>query len=347
MIKHRLMLSAAAAGLLAALPMAALADVTVNSASTTALATTASGNVTVESTGSIAVRTNGSALALDSDNFIINNGPISNDNTDGSIGLMIDTSDHNVVAKSPGLLSTNAITLSGTGGNKVGVLVIGGGTYFGNITINNTTAAAAFGAGASIVVEGANSNAFRLANGKVDGDITFGGSITGSQATTSTSNSGVLFLFDGDVNGNVYFDSTSAASSIGRGAQGIAVLGKISACASNSAAQLVVGYTCPSGNGKGLGALINAGRIVAARPRGRDGVRNGVARPPSAMQGPETNPLAPAPSEGLPPGATASGEARRRAARCAGGALVARHAVPPLLNGALPNGLRIARLGSR
>ena len=280
MIKHRLMLSAAAAGLLAALPMAALADVTVNSASTTALATTASGNVTVESTGSIAVRTNGSALALDSDNFIINNGPISNDNTDGSIGLMIDTSDHNVVAKSPGLLSTNAITLSGTGGNKVGVLVIGGGTYFGNITINNTTAAAAFGAGASIVVEGTNSNAFRLANGKVDGDITFGGSITGSQATTSTSNSGVLFLFDGDVNGNVYFDSTSAASSIGRGAQGIAVLGKISACASNSAAQLVVGYTCPSGNGKGLGALINAGRIVAVGqvfvdPRSNDAVLEG------------------------------------------------------------------------
>src|SRR5690606_21298594 len=51
----------------------------------------------------------------------------------------------------------------------------------------------------------------------------------------------------------------------GNGARGISVLGKISACdnAANSAAQLAAGFTCVTDNGKGSGALINAGRVVS------------------------------------------------------------------------------------
>ena len=266
MIKHRLMLSAAAAVLLAA-PMAARGDVTINTATTDQVLTSASGNVTIESTGSIALRSNGAALVLNSNNFVNNSGLISNINTAGAIGVLIDTSAQAVVAQSPGLVSTNTISLSGTGDNKVAVMVSGANPYFGDIVFNNATPVANNGAGATIIVEGDNSAAFRLMSGsRVDGDITFGGSITGlpSQDSTAVSSSS-LFLFDGDTNGNVYFDSSSAISASGNGARGIAVLGKIKRCdnAANSAAQLAAGYTCVTTNGKGSGALINAGSIVA------------------------------------------------------------------------------------
>ena len=269
MIKHRLMLSAAAAALLGALPMAALADVTVSTATTTALTTTASGNITIEAAGTIAVRNTGAALTLDSKNFITNNGLISNLNNTGSIGIQIDLTNHDVRAQSGGLISTNTITVAGEGTNKVGVLVVGGGTFFGNISVNNATGVAQNGAGATIIVEDVSSSAFRLMyESQVDGDITFGGAITGAPTaktttTTTTSSGASLFLFDGETNGNIYFDPSTAASNSGSGARGIVVLGKIGACASNSAAQLVAGYTCPTGNGKGLGTLINAGRIVS------------------------------------------------------------------------------------
>jgi hypothetical protein len=257
------MLSAAVSVLLAAPPMAALADVTINSATTTGLATTASGNITIENTGSIALKNNGAVLSLDSNNFINNSGLISNLNNSGSIGIQIDTTDHNVIAASPGLVSTNAITISGEGTNKVGVLVTGGRTYFGNITLTNSTGVTLNGAGATIVVQGDGSSAFRLSNGtKIDGDVTFGGSVTGTPGSATSTVSNTLFLFDGVTNGNVYFDSTTALSNIGSGARGVVVLGGIHSCASDSAAVLAAGYTCPSGNGKGLGALINAGRWV-------------------------------------------------------------------------------------
>jgi len=257
------MLSAAVSVLLAAPPLAALADVTIKDATTTGLATTASGNITIESTGSIALKNNGAVLSLDSNNFINNSGLISNLNNSGSIGIQIDTTDHNVIAASPGLQSTNAITITGEGTNKVGVLVTGGQTYFGNIAITNTTGVALNGGGATIVVQGDGSSAFRLTNGtKIDGDVSFGGSITGTPGSATSTVANTLFLFDGITNGNVYFDSTTALSNIGSSARGVVVLGGINSCASDSAAVLAAGYTCPSGNGKGLGALINAGRLV-------------------------------------------------------------------------------------
>jgi hypothetical protein len=272
------MLSAAAAVLLAQ-PMAVRADVTINSATTNPLATTASGNITIEAAGAISVENNGAALTLDSNNFINSSGQISNLNNSGSIGIMIDTSDHNVVAASPGLVSLNSITVTGEGSNKTGVLVTGGNTYFGNITISNTASINAGTPSATMLIEGASSSAFRQTFGtRVDGDISFGGSITGVVETADATQGGnTLFLFDGEVNGNIYFDGSLAASSNGQNARGIALLGGVHACANanTSASQLAAGYTCPSGNGKGQGAVINAGRIIAVGqlfvdPRSKD-----------------------------------------------------------------------------
>ena len=48
------------------------------------------------------------------------------------------------------------------GTNKVGVLVTGGNTYFGNIVLTNSTGVSQNGAGATIVVQGDSSSAFRM-----------------------------------------------------------------------------------------------------------------------------------------------------------------------------------------
>ncbi len=265
MIKHRLMLSAAAAVLLAS-PIAAQGQTTIDTATTDQVLTSVKGNVTISPTGSIALRSTGAALVINSNNFATNNGIISNINTTGAIGVLIDTSAQVIVAQSPGLLSTNTISLAGTGDNKVAVMISGANPYFGNITINNATPVSNSGAGATIIVEGDSSAAFRLMFGsRVDGDITFGGSITGLPTSGSTSaTASSLFLFDGQTNGNIYFDSSSAISNAGNGARGIAVLGEVKACANtaNSAAQMAAGFTCVTDNGKGSGSLINAGRIV-------------------------------------------------------------------------------------
>jgi hypothetical protein len=263
------MLSAAAAVLFAAAPLVALADVTVSAARTDPLTTTASGNITIDANGgAMAIQNNGAALTLDSNNFILNNGLVSNINNSGSIGIQIDLTNHNVVSQSPGLLSTNAITVAGTGESKVGVLVVGGNTFFGNITLTNSTGVANGGSTTSVLVTGDNSSAFRLSTeSQVDGDVTFGGAFTVEPSAKSTSTSGnTLFMFNGEVNGNVYFDASVAANSIGQNSRGIQVLGGIHACsnANTSAAQLAVGYACPSGSGRGLGALINAGKLVTA-----------------------------------------------------------------------------------
>jgi hypothetical protein len=274
------MLSAAVAVLLA---QPARADVTIDSATTRPLVTTTSGNITITSTGSVAVRNNGAALTLDSNNFINNAGAISNLENSGSIGILVDTSDHDVVS-AQGLISTNSITVAGEGSSRNGVLVTGGNTFFGSITLNNSTSISAGAPSATIIVDGAASSAYRQsADTRVDGDITIGGSVTGTVPTASTNPGGnTLFLFDGEVNGNVYFDPSTAASSNGQDARGIAVLGGIHACANSNrtAAQTAAGYTCPSGNGKGQGALINAGSVIAlgqlfVDPRSKDPVLEG------------------------------------------------------------------------
>ena len=248
--------------------MAARADITINSATTTPLATTASGNITIEPTGAISVKNNGAVLTLDSNNFINNSGQLSNLDNSGSIGILIDTTDHDVVAASPGLVSLNSITLAGEGNSRTGIFVTGGKTYFGNITVSNTAALNAGLASATLLVEGSSSYAYRQTlDTRVDGDISFGGSITGTPGTNAATNTSgnTLFLFDGEVNGNIYLDSSLAASSNGQNARGVVLTGGVHACnnSNRSAAQLAAGYTCPSGNGKGEGAFINAGRIIA------------------------------------------------------------------------------------
>lgn len=263
MIKHRLLLSAAAAALLA-LPLATRADVTISSSSSSALDTKTNGNITIDTNGSISVNNGGAILVLNSNNSIVNNGTLSQGNSNNALGIEIDTSTGNILAASDGLLSTNTISLGGDGGsNRVGVLVTGGNHYYGNIVLNAVTAAGINGAGASINVQGDSSSAFRqTADTSITGDVVFGGSITTLPNSKSVLFPGTMFSFTAPVYGNVAWDSSVAASNIGSGAIGITIFGGIHACSADTTAA-AAGYTCSTAPTSGLGILANAGKVVA------------------------------------------------------------------------------------
>ena len=279
--KQRLMLSAAAA-VLCASAMAALADTTISNGTSTSLATTAAGNITIDASGAISVKNGGAAVTLDSNNFVTNNGVISNGDNDGAIGILIDTTDHDVLAQTGGLTSSNTITVTGSGLNKSGVLVLAGHRYFGGITLNNLTPVALTGGGSTITVSGDSVAAFRTNSGSIiDGDIAFGGSITAIASPTPAAGSlpPVLALLNGTLNGNLLFDSTVAASASGEGAQGVVVLGGIHACSADATAAAAAGYVCGTGT-SGLGALINNGKIITVgqvfvNPASKDPVLEG------------------------------------------------------------------------
>jgi hypothetical protein len=275
------MLSAAAA-VLCASAMAALADTTVSTNTSTALVTTTAGNITIDSSGAVAVKNGGAAVTLDSNNFVLNNGVIQNGDNDNAIGVLIDTTDHDVVAQSGGLTSTNTISVAGSGLGKSGLLITGGNRFFGNITLNNATPLSLTGAGASLTVSGTSVFGVRMTDGSiVDGDIGFGGSMTAiAPDTKTTGNSAPIMVYlAGKVNGNVLFDETVASSTSGDGAQGVAILGGLHACSSDAAAEASAGFTCGTGT-SGLGALINNGKIVTVgqvfvNPASKDPVLEG------------------------------------------------------------------------
>ena len=259
------MLSAAVAVLCAAV-MAARADTELSTLSTDTHTTTTDGNLTIDSSGGIQVKTGGAAVTITSHNFVINNGVISNGDNDTAGGILIDTSAQNIVAPvGTGLTSSNTITITGTGEGKNGVEVLGPNHFFGAITLNNLTPAGLLGAGATITMSGDTIAAFRMDVGSfVDGDIAMGGSITAQAPTTPASGSEtpILANLGGTLYGNLAFDSTTAGSSVGEGSRGILITGGgIHPCSDDNATQATVGYTCGTG-ANGLGALINAGKLV-------------------------------------------------------------------------------------
>ena len=264
MSKQRLMLSAAVA-VLCMSTAAALGDTTVDTTTNTALVTTTAGNITITSAGAVQVKSTGAVVTLDSNNSVTNSGVIVNSDNDGAIGVLIDTTDHNVVAQGTGLVSSNTISVSGSGLGKTGVLVLGGNTYFGAITLINLTPLAVNGGGSTLTVTGDSVIGFHTAAGThIDGDINFGGSITGLAADKPATGalSPILVKLEGALYGNLAFDSTVAASSSGSGAYGVQILAPMHACSADATAEAAVGYVCGTGTA-GLGAFLNGGRIAA------------------------------------------------------------------------------------
>ena len=260
--RHRLMLSAAAAALLAAGVTMARADTEISASSSTALATSTSGNITIDSTGGVGIsKTATPAITIDSSNFVLNNGFIANNGVDNGIGVKIDTTSGVIFPPSTGFASTGTIDLGGGGTAKQGIWITGGGTFYGPVTLTSLTSTAVTGASAvtqqsSVLVKGDNSVGFLLDSGtKVTSSILIGGGgILYNASDNSTASNSVMVYLDGTVNGNVILNS--ALSGTGPGVIGFETLGGIHSCASDTAAP--AGFTCPTGS---TGALINAGSI--------------------------------------------------------------------------------------
>jgi len=263
LIKHRLMLSAAAAALLtAALAVAsARADTEITTATSTALSTSTAGNIVIDASGAVNITTSGTpAVTLNSNNSVVNNGTISNANVDNGIGVVIDTTAGNIV--SPGFASTGSIDVGGNGTSKRGVAIQGGHTFYGPITLttliatNTLTGSSAAASSSSMIVQGDGSAAFLITQGtKVTSNILLGGGgIIQNASKNSTQSNSIIVDLDGTVNGNVILQG--GLSGVGPGLIGLQTLGGIHSCASDTAAPS--GFTCPNASGV---SLVTAGAV--------------------------------------------------------------------------------------
>jgi hypothetical protein len=254
------MLSAAAAALLA-VATGAQADVEITTNTSTALTTATSGNISIGANGGVGITAASPTITINSNNSVTNNGFIANTGTANATGVLIDTSANGGVLFPPvtGFSSTGTIDLAGNGTGKRGIVVTGGGTYYGPISLTGLTG---LGTGlttqsSSMLIQGDTSVAFWLQqNSKVTSNILLGGGgIIQNGSTNSTQSDSIVVLLDGALNGN--FFNAGQISAAGAGLIGIQVNGGINSCAS-AVGSAPAGFTCPTVSG---GSFVNSGVI--------------------------------------------------------------------------------------
>lgn len=263
MTKHRLMLSAATAALLA-VPLtisAGHAATTITDTRKASVDTKTLGDITITS-GGVDIKAIGAGVTVNSNNFLLNQGAISNQDTVGAVGIAVDTSGGDIV-NSSGITNLGSINLTGKGTGKSALLISGGKTLYAPITFNNiisTTGATVTGSTVSVV--GDTSNIFTLVQGTtIDGDVTMGGSMILTASDKSTSAGNTAIDVEGNLNGNFIIGSGATLTAVGNQARGIVILGPIKPCADNSS----VGYTCANSTNaatKSTGAFANFGTIT-------------------------------------------------------------------------------------
>jgi hypothetical protein len=256
------MLSAAATALLAA-PFAIPAHgaTTITETRKSAINTTSAGDITINS-GGVEIKAASPAVTINSNNFLINQGVISNENTAGAVGILVDTSAGDIVSTS-GIANLGNINLTGDGTGKSALLIQGGHTYYAPITlatITTTAGSAASVSGSSVSVVGDGSNIFTLVKGTtIDGDVTLGGSMVARASDKSQSLGNTAIAVEGNLQGNFVIGQLASLTAVGNQARGIAILGPITPCVDNAG----VGYTCAnSGTATAsTGAFANFGTI--------------------------------------------------------------------------------------
>lgn len=261
MTKHRLMLSAAAAALLAA-PASAYADTTVTTSTSKALVTSTDGTIVIDAAGGVGISAAGPAITINSNNAVTNNGFIANTGTNDSTGILIDTTNGNIFPGTGGFGSTGTIDLGGGGSGKKGIFITGGKTFYGPVTLTSLTGLNATGQAvtaqqSSLILKGDQSVAFYLSQGTtVTSNILLsGGGIIQNASDNSTASNSIMVLLDGTVNGNVV--NTGGLAGVGPGMIGMQINGGIHSCASDTNAPS--GFTCPTTFSGG--SLINSGQI--------------------------------------------------------------------------------------
>jgi hypothetical protein len=276
--KQRLMLSAAMAALLAAavVPGGVRADTDIGSTATNkaAIDTKTGGNITIEQGGQITIKASSPTVTINSNNFLYNAGGISNTDTTGSTGIVVDTSGGDLV-NSSGIFNIGAINVTGTGTGKAALAIIGTNTFYAPIqfseiaqtsTVGSTSTTTALQS-STVNVQGDQSYAIFFAQGAtIDGNVGMGGIVAMSPSKNSSATSATLMEFDGNLQGDLVFDNTTNAQNIGILARGVAILGPISPCVNNAS----LGYTCAAASTAivggttlgNVGAFVNGGAIT-------------------------------------------------------------------------------------
>jgi hypothetical protein len=263
--KHRLMLSAATAALLAApfMVTAGRADTTITGVQKSGINTTTDGNITIQS-GGVEIKAASPAVTINSNNFLSNAGSITNSDTAGGIGVAVDTSAGNIV-NSSGIVNLGAISLTGKGTGKSAIFISGGHTFFAPITLATVTTTAGSGAsisGSSVSVTGDGSNIFTLQQGTtIDGDVVLAGSMTEVASDKSNTRGNTAIDIEGNLQGNFIIGQASSLIAVGNQARAVFITGAITPCANNSS----VSYTCANDAtaAASSGAFANFGSITA------------------------------------------------------------------------------------
>lgn len=273
MNKRALLLTAAVVALLSG---PAFADTTISTATTTALATSTAGNISIPSSaGSITITQAGPVIKIDSDNTVTNlSGKLSNKNTTGAIGVEINAghgASTTTIATYSGTLDT--IDLSGTGTNKTGFLIdLPTSALTGTLDTNGVPITVN-----TVTVVGDNSFGIHVLPGvTLDGSLLVNGavSVTSSTKSAGAATNVVGVEMDGNMTGNLEFDNSGLGSSViatGAGARGVVVLGSIDGVFSNggqietigtSTSSSSSGSTSTTGNPQGGSAVTIAGSVT-------------------------------------------------------------------------------------
>jgi hypothetical protein len=196
----------------------ALAATSVNTATTTPLATASAGDVTVTSDGTISVAS-GTAVTVNSNNTVSNAGSLKVAGASGASGVTVNAGTSTTITNSGTIAVTENFVPAdedkngiadgpiASASNRYGIHTLSGGTVTGNVTNSGT-----------IMVEGLNSGGIVL-DGPFAGSLTSSGTITviGDYSTA---------IKTGAVSGNVWI-SGGTVTAVGEGATSLAVTGDV------------------------------------------------------------------------------------------------------------------------
>lgn len=273
MNKHLSMLFAVAFAVLAApayascpvtTPASTCLDVTTTLKSPIATAT-ADGtgkpdNIFIAQAGGVAVSTGSAAVTVNSNNYLTNDGTISNNNSSNAAGIVIDagggTIDTTALESIGGPFGVNqngSLNLTGSGTGKVGIELTDG-KMIGPISLDSSSIVKIHGDGSTGIaitptgiLQAVNNNPALLVNGTI--------TMTPSHASalTNATPSSIMNLEAGSVvNGNVETSPTAILSNSGAGATGIILSGSI--CD-------ITGCTSGTNTNLDNGTFINTGTI--------------------------------------------------------------------------------------
>jgi Autotransporter beta-domain len=230
--KRVLMLSAATAAVLAG-PALAAGPTTINTVQDKVVATSTTGDLTINSGGGIKGGSSSAALiTIDSSNTVLNAGVLTTSADTTAVGYLIDASKNAVGSVDNG---GNLSMTTGTLNKGLYLSVANGvGSFTGPIDFDSSSIVKIVGDGSSAMYFDAGTT--------LNGDVTLAGTVTmtrQSNSSSSTSSTGTttssisIAQFSGAINGNVTLGdgtTSSVLTAVGAGAQGVVVLGTINGC---------------------------------------------------------------------------------------------------------------------